>query len=213
MQVLQLLRQTATPMSITEIAQRLGIHVNTARFHLATLAERAQVERVVAPAGQPGRPPQLFRAVRGMDPQGPRRYELLAEVFAAGIAAQPEPSHRAVETGRLWGRGRAAASVAARGAAESTEPEGSVEQLTAMLDELGFAPERNADGKDASIGLRHCPFLELAVDHADVVCPIHLGLMQGAMQAWRSPLTVDRLEAFVEPGLCLAHLTPVGAEQ
>jgi len=43
-----------------------------------------------------------------------------------------------------------------------------------------------------------------------VVCPIHLGLMRGAMEAWESPVTVDRLEAFAEPGLCVAHLAPAG---
>ena len=31
--------------------------------------------------------------------------------------------------------------------------------------------------------------------------------MQGAMEAWHSPVAVDRLEAFVEPDLCLAHLS------
>jgi len=61
--------------------------------------------------------------------------------------------------------------------------------------------------------LRHCPFLELAETSAQVVCPVHLGLMQGAMDAWGAPVDVDRLDAFVEPDLCLAHLTPVPAVQ
>ncbi|MGZ4289361.1 MAG: transcriptional regulator, partial [Gaiellaceae bacterium] len=39
-----------------------------------------------------------------------------------------------------------------------------------------------------------------------IVCPIHLGLMQGAMAAAQSPVTVERLEPFVEPMLCVAHL-------
>ena len=38
------------------------------------------------------------------------------------------------------------------------------------------------------------------------MCSVHLGLMQGAMQTWESPLTVDRLEPFVPPDLCVAHL-------
>jgi predicted ArsR family transcriptional regulator len=49
--------------------------------------------------------------------------------------------------------------------------------------------------------------LELALDNASVVCPIHLGLMQGALSTWKAPVEVDRLEPFVEPGLCLAHLS------
>jgi predicted ArsR family transcriptional regulator len=52
---------------------------------------------------------------------------------------------------------------------------------------------------------------ELAESRATVICPIHLGLMQGAMDTWDAPVTVDRLEAFVEPDLRLAHLTPTAA--
>lgn len=47
--------------------------------------------------------------------------------------------------------------------------------------------------------------------HAQVVCPIHLGLMQGAMAAWDAPVTVNRLEPFAEPDLCVAHLAPAGS--
>lgn len=57
--------------------------------------------------------------------------------------------------------------------------------------------------------LRHCPFLELAETQAGVVCPVHLGIMRGALQTWGAPVTVDRLDAFVEPDLCLAHFTPL----
>jgi predicted ArsR family transcriptional regulator len=46
----------------------------------------------------------------------------------------------------------------------------------------------------------------LAEERSAVVCPIHLGLMQGALEAWNAPVTVDRLEPFVEPGLCLTHM-------
>jgi predicted ArsR family transcriptional regulator len=83
----------------------------------------------------------------------------------------------------------------------------SINRLIELLDDLGFAPQRRkAHGQD-QIGLRHCPFLELAQDRSAVVCPIHLGLMQGALATWRAPVTVDRLDPFVEPDLCLAHLT------
>jgi hypothetical protein len=34
--------------------------------------------------------------------------------------------------------------------------------------------------------------------------------MRGALDIWEAPLTVDRLEAFAEPDLCVAHLIPVG---
>ena len=63
---------------------------------------------------------------------------------------------------------------------------------------------------DARIGLRHCPFLEVARAHPEVVCPLHLGLMQGAMQAWAAPVSVATLTPFAQPDLCVAELTGVG---
>ena len=57
-----MLRESASPMSIGEIAGRLDVHPNTVRFHLDALAGQGQVERLdTAPAG-PGRPPLVFRA-------------------------------------------------------------------------------------------------------------------------------------------------------
>lgn len=205
--VLRMLRDTAGPLSIVDIAGRLGVHPNTVRFHLDTLVENGQVERVEVDRRAPGRPPQLFQAVRGMDPTGPRHYRLLAEVLAHSLATAHDPSARAVEAGRAWGRQQGSSS-GDGGASESRE---SVSRLVALLDEIGFAPERRDSDGQAQIGLRHCPFLELAVTRSQIVCPVHLGLMQGAMDAWRSPVTVDRLEPFVEPDLCLAHLTPARA--
>ena len=210
-QVLRLLRDAAGPMAIGEIAERLGIHVNTVRFHLESLVRNGQVERTTAGSGNPGRPPQLFQAVRGMDPMGARHFGVLAEVLAEAIATDPDGSGRVLAAGRFWGRHHASTSTDATEPDEVPQPAESVERLMRLLDELGFAPERAAGGDRPQIGLRQCPFLELAVTRSDVVCPVHLGLMQGAMQSWGSPITVDRLDPFVQPDLCVAQLSPVGA--
>lgn len=69
-----------------------------------------------------------------------------------------------------------------------------------------FAPERRSSDGAQQVGLRHCPFLELAEGRPGVVCPVHLGLMRGALETWAAPVTVERLEAFAEPDLCLVHL-------
>lgn len=199
--VLHTLRAATEPMSTSQLAQRLGVHANTVRFHLETLVAGGQVERAETDGRGPGRPPLLFRAVRRMDPAGPRHYQLLAEALAHGLAGAPEPAARASEAGQAWGARLASAA-----------PEGEpVARLTGLLSELGFDPElRQSDG-ETQVGLRHCPFLEAAEAHAEVVCPVHLGLMRGALEAWQAPITIDRLEPFVEPDLCLAHVAPRGA--
>lgn len=193
-------------MSITAIADELGVHPNTVRFHLNTLVNDGQVERVELDRKLPGRPPLLFRATRQMDRGGPRHYRLLAEILAMSLAAGRDPRAKALAAGRAWGR-----------RLESPVPHGkrigatkSIDHLIGVLDELGFAPQRRESDGEQQVGLRHCPFLELAETRTNVVCPIHLGLMQGALEAWKAPVGVDRLDAFVEPDLCLAHLTLKG---
>lgn len=204
-EVLRLLRDAHRPMGVPEIAEQLGVHANTVRFHLETLVDNGQVEHLTAERGTPGRPARLYRPVRGMDPRGPRNYRALAETLAESLAADPDPGHRAVEAGRSWGRRQA--STIAEPVGSAADSAGPVALLIRMLDELDFAPEQPAATDRRHIGLRHCPFLELALDRPEVVCPVHLGLMQGAMEAWGSSVTVDRLDSFVEPDLCLARLT------
>lgn len=200
--VLSLLRESRTAWDVTAIARRLAVHPNTVRFHLDGLIGGGQVERVDARRSGPGRPPLLFRAKPGMDPAGPRAYRLLAGVLVDEVARAPDPVRSAGEAGRRWG------ARLAGDATRASRPE-AVGHLTGLLDELGFRPEPRADG--AEIGLRHCPFLELAEVQRQVVCQVHLGLMQGVTA--NAPVTVDRLDAFVEPDLCVAHLAPVAEER
>jgi predicted ArsR family transcriptional regulator len=63
-------------------------------------------------------------------------------------------------------------------------------------------------GTDAitEIHLNHCPFREVAQKHRDVVCAIHLGLMQGALSELHTPLEATSLEPFVSPHLCIARV-------
>src|SRR4051812_19146709 len=102
--VMSVLRAGVAPMSITAIAEQLGVHPNTVRFHLETLVASGQAERVDLPPAGPGRPPLLFRALRRMNPGGPRNYRLLAEILTSELAAGPEPAARAMDAGVRWGR-------------------------------------------------------------------------------------------------------------
>jgi len=199
--VLAAMRGAASATTIVEIADQLGVHPNTVRFHLETLVAEGRVETVEPEEKRRGRPPPMYRAVRRMDPGGSRRYRLLAEILTVALAGERNAGVKALEAGRAW---------AGRVTSPTRKPPGvrqSINRLIALLDDMGFAPQRlEADGA-VQVGLRHCPFLEVAADKSAVICPIHLGLMQGALDAWNAPVTVERLEPFVEPDLCLAHIT------
>ena len=203
-EVLRVLRGSPEPMSIAAIADLLAVHPNTVRFHLDSLVGDGQVEHVEPGRKGPGRPPLMFRAVRQMDRGGTRHYRLLAEILAMAFAAEGDPGPKAQAAGRAWGK--RVDSTLPSPPPDATTSEEAIEHLVDVLDELGFAPERRVIEGEQQVGLRHCPFLELAENRTSIVCPVHLGLMQGAMETWGAPVSVDRLEAFVEPDLCLAHL-------
>lgn len=202
--ILRVLRASGAPLSIVAIANELGVHPNTVRFHLDGLVADGLVEQVDSSQRGPGRPALMFQAVRQMDRGGTRHYRLLAEILTNGLAVQPDPSAAAQAVGRVWGEGLE--SPGADATAEET-----IDHLVGVLDDLGFAPERRSSDGAQQVGLRHCPFLELAEGRPGVVCPVHLGLMRGALETWAAPVTVERLEAFAEPDLCLVHLASAEA--
>jgi len=201
--VLDLLRAAGSPAGVKDIADQAGLHPNTARFHLDALVDAGLAARAPKERTTPGRPSMAYRAVAGGETMGRRRYRLLAEMLTSLIAGMlPKPGEAAGEAGREWGR-------------YLTEPPPpyqrldageAVERLTATLAEIGFAPEAVTDGTQYQLRLRQCPFREVAENHQDVVCQLHLGLMQGALAQMRAPVTADRLQPFAEPSLCIAYL-------
>jgi predicted ArsR family transcriptional regulator len=115
-----------------------------------------------------------------------------------------EPATVAEEAGREWGAYLAEQPPPYQrpSAAEA------VAKLSAIMDEMGFAPraEANHAGEQYRLCLRHCPFREVAEHHRDVICSLHLGLIRGALARMRAPVTASRLDPFVEPSLCVAQL-------
>jgi predicted ArsR family transcriptional regulator len=200
--VLEALRASDHPLGVTELAVQLGIHPNTVRFHLDALVSQGLVDRrLEAPSGR-GRPRTVHAPPPGMDRGGQRQYHLLAKILLGQLSTNPDPGAAAEAAGRSWG-GYLVEQVPPShqtGAAEATQ------RLTAMMTDLGFAPEPT--GEDGRIRLRHCPFLELAEEYSSTLCPLHLGLMQGALSEIRAPIAATRLEPFAEPDACLVHLSP-----
>lgn len=205
--LLDLLRNSAEPRSILSLAEDLDVHANTVRFHLDALVRAGQVEQLLGDTSGPGRPPVLFRATHRMDPAGPTNYQLLAAMLTDHLATgSADPAATATELGRAWGPHVIGAS--ADGTAPAVKRGAALARMTDVLTDLGFAPE-SPGPRASTIRLRHCPFLGLVTDQearSSVICSLHLGLMQGGLEALHAPVTVDRLDPFVEPDLCVAHV-------
>lgn len=192
--VLAALREAGGPLRIAEIAQAVGSHVNTVRGHLATLGQHGLVESERAPVQGRGRPAVLYSA--GPAP-GARadEYRALAGAFATDLLAQgdgPQVRRRARRIGRTWGEGLARPK--GTGARRPT--------LDEALTDLGFGPERDGE----QIRLTTCPLLDLAVANPDVICQVHLGLVDG-ITARREGEAEPELTPFAEPGACLLRVS------
>lgn len=201
--VLDMLRTAEAPLGVKDVAQRTGLHPNTARFHLEALVKAGLAAREAEDRETPGRPRIGYRAIAD-SPAGRRRYRLLAEMLTTLIAgAMPLPGEAAEEAGREWGAYLAEQPPPYQ---RPTAAE-SVAKLTAIMTDLGFAPQPETDdGGRYRLCLHQCPFREVAERHRDVICSLHLGLMRGALARMRAPISAERLQPFVEPGLCVSQL-------
>ena len=92
--VLAVLRGATTALTIPQIADELGVHPDTVRFHLDTLVTEGRVERVEPDRRRPGRPPLIFALCVGWTRRD-RRYRVLAEISRWPFAgtATPAPRH------------------------------------------------------------------------------------------------------------------------
>jgi len=192
--LLEALRQNGSA-TVLELAAAVGLAPNTVRLHLDQLVDAALVTRERAEPTGRGRPRQIYRAVDDAD-VSEGAYRELARLLAEALASVgPAAESAAMATGRAWG-----SELVTR----SPSGESDRAQVVALMDDLGFEP-RLADG-DAAVEMHRCPFHQVAQQHSDVVCGLHLGLMQGAFSRLGSTTQATRLEPFATPRMCLAHL-------
>lgn len=202
--VLALLQDASEPMTAAAAGARLGLHVNSVRFHLDALTEDGLVTRRREERSTPGRPKVLYAAATTAPPVAHRSYRLLAEILTSFLADRlPDPGGSAEQAGEAWGRYLTPAPEPFR---RPREPE-ALDSLVQALDRMGFDSHVVDEPGSLRLEISHCPFLEVAAEHNEVVCSIHLGLMRGVLEQIGAPATVDTLEPLVEPSRCVAHLS------
>jgi predicted ArsR family transcriptional regulator len=201
--VLSTLQDAVEPLAVTDVATSVGLHPNTARFHLDALVDSGLAQRAAEDRELPGRPRTLYRAVAGSARAGRRSYRLLAEVLTTYLAAHnPRPAAAGREAGKAWGRFFAERPKPS----QHIDAAAATAQLVRTLDEIGFEPEAVTVAQERQVLLHHCPFQEAATEHSEIVCSVHLGLMQGLLAELDAPFQAARLDPFVEPSLCVTHL-------
>lgn len=218
--VLQLVREHDGAVDAADLAARTGLHVTTVRFHLDVLCKEGAIRRINLSRPGVGRPRTGYLAVeQRVD------YQMLAEVLALELGeTAAERMQRAQHAGRMWARQMAESLPDGAEPGIDDGPSGVSDALDRaarmtvdVFDRMGFAPATEPPtGRQRVIRLHACPIRDLARAHRDVVCGVHLGLLQGLLttattaterSTTEAPALTAGLEPFVEPELCLARLT------
>ncbi|MFN0089554.1 MAG: helix-turn-helix transcriptional regulator [Acidimicrobiales bacterium] len=165
------LARARRPLATAEIAEQLGLHVNTVRPHLERMREAGLLELFIDARGGVGRPQHRYAPSASAPALGlePAVFPLLARMLVRLASDAGLGGGEALDVGRSQGRADAA------GAAVGS----CAEALGRYLAELGFDPASAADDEVATIAFLHCPFRELAEANPDLVCSLHQGMVEG----------------------------------
>jgi predicted ArsR family transcriptional regulator len=174
-QLLRHLLRNKAGATIDELSQALGVTRTAVRQHLAALTRDALVAPGAArPTG--GRPEQLFVLTEAGKEAFPRHYSWFAQLL---IEAMTQEHGVAGVRTRL---GRIAAAVVAQLRQRMPGLVGrrrKVEQLSALMDELGYDARTTKDvGGAPTIEADNCIFHELAMKNPEI-CQFDLALLSG----------------------------------
>jgi len=180
-------------LSREQAAEAAGVPPHSARFHLDRLVEAGLldvVERRLSGRTGPGagRPAKVYRRASGTVAVSvpPRRYDLVASVFAAAVERSLGGEELAAA---LADEARSAGADDARTSVADGDDE---ERTTTVLASRGFAPYATDEG----IRLRNCPFDALAKDHTALVCGVNRDYVSGVVDG----LGCRGLSAVLDPG-------------
>jgi predicted ArsR family transcriptional regulator len=147
------------PASTAEVAEGVGIHLNTARAHLRALVEAGIATRADLRGRGRGRPLVRYRLEPDWVPSGDELLRL-ARLLAAALDGAPS---KAAERARQWGR-RSVAS-------------GTPADAVSMLERLGF----EAGVEDEELTLANCPCPLVSAERPALVCRLVDAALDGAL--------------------------------
>lgn len=237
--VIQLLRDNKEPLSVADVATKVGIHINTARFHLESLVDAGLADRAAQLRTTPGRPKVLYvGTLPNQTHERAQAYRLLADALTTAVAHNvPNATKVMYDLGLTWGRYLTDAPTEG---VSLTEDE-IMAQLLAKLDALWFAPEMapvdkagSARGTIVALGaageipvgdmpapslgalstheviiMHNCPFQRAANRSPEVVCALHAGLINGTLAELGSSRRTVKITPMVGEHHCAAPISEV----
>ena len=204
--VVEILRSAKEPLSVVDIAERVGIHANTARFHLESLVDAGLATREAEISSQPGRRRILYAATESNQArERSQGYRLLAQILVGAIAAKASDEGAGMyQVGVYWGDYLTSRPTPFEKLDESTIDRRMLDQI----DPDWFEPEL-VPGSPSQLIFHHCPFVDAARTHPGIVCRMHGGMINGSLAELRSCQRVVELRPMSEGQECCALLGTV----
>lgn len=196
--VLAHLRRAHAPQPVAAVAAAVGLHPNTARFHLDALADQHLVVRGYEKRARPGRPKLLYSAEP--EPVADARFQDVVAALVRHLDRLGGNSGDEAEAaGWFWGEELAAADPAAA----------PLDRVVATLGRLGYQPRVVGEPAEA-VMLTPCPLLSLQIGAVEPgrlpsACRLHLGLMRGLL-ADDPDYAVGDLRPWATPTSCVVRL-------
>lgn len=168
------LARSPKPLATADIAESLGLHVNTVRPHLERMREVGLLEVASDNRGAVGRPQHRYSLAADAPSLGlePPTFAVLARMLLRAAALSGASGEDAADAGREQGR-----VDASRFAGRPC-----LAALVRELDRLGFDPATAGDDEQPTIAFANCPFRELAEANPELVCSLHRGLVEGFVE-------------------------------
>jgi predicted ArsR family transcriptional regulator len=204
LQLLEALVDGVEPRHLDDLAEELGLHASTVRGHLSLLEEAGLVERVTVHQGHLGRPQVFHRATAKARSGtiGCLGYRTLAEVLTGYLDRVAEdPTATGERVGRAW-----AAVLARRTTGRPTACRDRVRHVAETLDDVGFPSEVRCAPSGCVIVHPRCPFAAAVGEHGRLVCSLHLGLVDGLLEAAGAPVISAGLVGDVADRTCAVRL-------
>jgi len=205
--IIRILRDAREPLTVDQVAKRVGLPPNAVRFHLESLVDAGFAVRQVQSRTTPGRPKMAYLGtLPNQTHEREHGYRMLAEIMSAAIAQKNgDAGEWMYQVGSEWGK-----RITCRAdPAEEVDESDAMACLMRKLNALWFAPEL-IEGEPPTMIMHNCPFADSTRRYPAVLCQLHAGMINGCLEEMKSSYRLARLRPHMAGHKCegeLAHTT------
>lgn len=181
--------QNHKEVNVREIAQEFDIHPNVARLHLSKLEDVGMLKSENQKTGRGGRPSRVYRLSEDViELSFPfRDYRLLAKIALETMLKLGSQAEKSLyETGFQYGKNLMEKQLSENKVLKdqvTAEQKLDILRETAQL--LGFHPDIyvKEKGKQFELQIYNCPFKEVAKEHPEETCRMHIAFIKGLLES------------------------------